>query len=246
VLDFERLPYPRFEARDRRRDCQAPHAPPRGFVFMRPRIGRSRMAAFRFHLCSLLGNPDWWNPNGFPASAILQDYFRDIIRLNRSFDEVQSWLMPTAEFVKPADLLVYIVSTGNSFNSIVARKRPDVWTPNPQRSGLTVDIGQNAVSIVSEVYWDRVAGDRDQPRLLANLIFHEFMHNKLDAVEHSGTDFVHRQGGGGLAVATPLSSDMRPNQVNNQLMAAALGRNHPQHTGDLRRSDIPPGRPLNP
>ena len=113
-------------------------------------------------------------------------------------------LMPTSSDVKDDDVLVYVVPSGDRFNSVIAHQS-SAWVPNPGRSGLTLNVGSSGVSIVSEVYWDKAAGNgNDTSRLLANLIFHEFMHNKLDAVEHAGVDFVHNQGGGGLAIAGAL------------------------------------------
>src|SRR5262249_1021869 len=102
---------------------------------------------------------------------------------------------------------------------------------------------QGQVSIVCEVYWDRIRGDRKTVMLLANTIFHEFMHNKLDTVEHQspGEQYLHTNGGKGLAIKD-FSSDSTLTQDNIDLMAAAIRRKHPQHTGHLRVSDIPPGR----
>lgn len=201
-----------------------------------------------FHICSLLGDPGWWNPFGFPAAAFLTDYFAAIAAQAKTGPIIAD-LMPRAEDVKDADLLVYVLRNGNSFNSIIANLTPSTWAPDPTRGGLTTDVaGQGSVSIVSEVYWDRVQGDSAAPKLLANLIFHEFMHNKLDVVEHHapGEEFVHNSGGGGLAVGTRIRSNMSPSKTNTDLMAAAIRRKHPQHTGHLRVSDIPPGRPIRP
>jgi hypothetical protein len=191
------------------------------------------------HFCSLLSDPAWWNPIGFPAVAILQDYFRPITRLAGA-SEVATYLMPQASNVKDDDLLVYVVSRNSSFTSIVAHRNAAMWASNPTRSGLTSVLPRDNNAIVSEVYWEKVQGDPDMPHLLANLIFHEFMHNKLDAVEHQGEDFVHLRGGGGLAVPGGLSAADRPNDANNRLMAQVVGRRHLQYTDYLKASDIPP------
>jgi hypothetical protein len=205
------------------------------------------MTTYFFHLCSLLGDPEWWNRTGVEASGILSDYFRPIVGRHTGFQDVMGSLMPDAASVGDKELLVYIVPNGSSFSSVIARRARSGWTPSTS-SGLTFDIGSangGAVSICSEVYWDRVEGDSQRSRLLANLIFHEFMHNKLDAAAGSTFD-VHTRGGGGLATRDPINHDMRPNDHNMDLMARALNTRHAQFTGNLRASDVPPARPLRP
>ncbi len=201
-----------------------------------------------FHICSLLGDPDRWNRFGFPAAAFLTDYFAPIAARARTGPIIAS-LMPRAEDVKDGDLLVYVLSSGNHFDSIIAKVASSIWTPNPVRGGLTMDVAPaGSVSIVSEVYWGRIQGDRAAAKLLANTIFHEFMHNKLDTAEHNapGEELVHNRGGGGLAVGGRLTAAMDPSTQNVALMADAARRKHPQHTGHLQISDIPPGRPIKP
>lgn len=190
------------------------------------------------HICSLLSDPAWWNPFGFTAAAILQEYFRPIAAMANA-PTVATVLMPQPSNVNPEDLLVYVVSRSSSFTSLIAHKS-NLWTNNPNHGGSTLALTNENNAIISEVYWDRIQGNPDAPHLLANIIFHEFMHNKLDAIEHPGVDWVHNQCGGGLAKRDHIAAADRPNQVNIARMAAALGTRHLQYTGYLKASDIPP------
>jgi len=79
--------------------------------------------------------------------------------------------------------------------------------------------------------------DPNYTQLLANIAFHELMHNKLDALPKGAggvLDDIHTQGGHGLALPvgradTPLTAD------NIKWMAPNLARPVPQYT---RASDV--------
>ncbi len=116
----------------------------------------------------------------------------------------------------------------------------------PTHGGLTVNL---KCGILSEVYLeegildlidavDLADKEADRTaRLLAYLIFHEWMHNKLDALEGASVD-IHNSGGGGLAEielknVQKTSPDDILTKVNIKLMSAALGKSRPQCTARL-------------
>ncbi|MDH3528689.1 MAG: hypothetical protein OEQ28_03920 [Acidobacteriota bacterium] len=90
---------------------------------------------------------------------------------------------------------------------------------------------QTPQGMVSEVY----VGDISVvPRAIANLAFHELMHNKLDAQANSGDRVVqdiHNDGGGGLATGNPIGDGTQLTDRNIELMRGALTRQIAQYSG---------------
>lgn len=68
-------------------------------------------------------------------------------------------------------------------------------------------------------------------RRLANIAFHEIMHNKLD-VGHRAINDLHRQGGLGLA-QKPTGEWSQLTDRNVQLMSANMFRKVRQYTGAM-------------
>ena len=93
---------------------------------------------------------------------------------------------------------------------------PGAKIPADSEGGLTLWNGKVTGS-------DVVADGDTETRTIANLTFHELMHNKLRM-----GDEMHRQGG---LAASPVDSSMRPSDKNIAAMSAALLKPQPQWTG---------------
>ena len=109
-------------------------------------------------------------------------------------------------------------------NSLVARISGQ--TPDAAAGGATWPA---TTGVISEVFVDKALPDGNFQQLLANLAFHELMHNKLDTSGNQPVlDDIHTQGGGGLAMATGLKASTLPPSTNLRLMATALQLDVPQ------------------
>jgi hypothetical protein len=171
----------------------------------------------------------WGEGTMYHVGTILEGYFTQICAKTAQFSIASYSWEPAAGLIEDHELLVYFLASASGHHSIVATK-----TNQPLgQSGSTFP---TATGVISEVYLDAPQGDPDYGRLVANLVFHELMHNKLDAYTSGGVlQDIHVQGGGGLAVGTPITSGDRPNAKNISLMAQVLGKNHPQYTTDVSR-----------
>lgn len=76
----------------------------------------------------------------------------------------------------------------------------------------------SAQGMISEIYIHR---NRTTPERLANLAFHELMHNKLDAGPRPRVRDIHERGGAGLALVDAAAQRITPRNI--ELMRAALG-----------------------
>jgi len=171
----------------------------------------------------------WGEGTMYAVGNNLVEYFSKICAKTKDFDATAkfSW-EPDASKIQENELLVYVLPT--SGRSIVAKKTTNALGP----TGSTFP---TASGVISEVYLDVMQGDPDLARLVANLIFHEWMHNKLDAYTAGApVQDVHVQGGRGLATAGAIKSGDRPSDLNISLMAKHLGRTHPQYTTDLSKT----------
>lgn len=153
------------------------------------------------------------------VTAILAGYFNRVVTgTGYSFDGVS--VVTQAPTISSSDLLCYIVSSFS--NSALIN-----WNPNLQHNDG--DAGETAFTsdkkqAGSEVYMDIINNGSDVPTLMANLIFHECMHNKTttgDAL-HKGAD--------GLAKDTVTESDTLTT-ANIKTMQGALGKAVTQWTG---------------
>jgi hypothetical protein len=131
-----------------------------------------------------------------------------------------SWSLRPAH-LKAHDVVVYFVSDPSHS---VAGSAGAARSEGPNAGGLTAT---GSGGVVCEVY---VAGNMPARRL-ANIAFHEIMHNKLDVGSRVLAN-LHTQGGGGLA--TPPTNEWTPLTARNiQLMSANLFRTVSQHTGGM-------------
>ena len=186
-----------------------------------------------------LGSQYYWGEGTMYAIGnYLTEYFNSVCKQSKllkgvtQYDDADFSWEPRAASVGDHELLVYFLPSRSS--SIVARFSND----QPDKSGAPFPTGKG---VISEVYIDTMEGDADYPRLVANCAFHEMMHNKLDAYVNAGDQVIvdlHVSGGGDLATGDPkkpITSSMRPNQTNINLMAKVLGKVHPQFTDDLSK-----------
>ncbi len=134
---------------------------------------------------------------------------------------------PTVEFSDatpgPKELVVYFLETRES--SII--KRLTHQTAGTA-AGATIPV---ATGMISEVY---IANISVVPGAIANLAFHELMHNKLDAQTNPRDRVVrdiHTQGGGGLATGDPINERTPLTPRNIELMRRGFDREIPQYIG---------------
>ena len=129
--------------------------------------------------------------------------------------------------VRDTDLVCYVLES--SFNSIVANH----GAQGDLGGGGSTGWSTRSHAMISEVYWGTVDGDANTGRLLANLIFHELMHNKLDA---HPTDWliqdVHKISGGRVS-KVPVSSSSKPSAEDIEAMRKGLKQRVKQYTGGM-------------
>jgi hypothetical protein len=146
----------------------------------------------------------------------LQSYFERVVRAHDAVSGLQPfggaavrWLAGLPE-IAPNELLIYLMPFGTT---IAKTGSVQVGQPPPGHDGFTNgNLGGGTASEVYLHFSDAV--------LLANLMFHEAMHNKL------GLDNdMHK--GDGLA-ASPVSAGTLLSEANVRDMAAKLDVNRPQ------------------
>jgi hypothetical protein len=168
----------------------------------------------------------WGEGSMFAVANYLTDYFNQICRhRNSPFENARcTWQKGVPG---EADLVIYFVETlekgiiKTKFNAISNCTAP---------SGGTFESSQG---MVSEVYMDSMQGDANYSKVVANLAFHELMHNKLDAPTDNQTiEDLHASGGGGLAEwLVNRSSSLTAENI--MLMAGALNKKILQYTAGM-------------
>lgn len=166
---------------------------------------------------------DFGEGDGYMMGNYLVEYFTPSLRSTK-FSSVDYTYEPDASAVTSDDLVCYVLPRQRA--SLILRKYPTltlgqggstIWSPN-----------DNAV--ISEVYLDSSQGDADRARLMANLIFHEWLHNRLDAGPHIYQD-VHATPHGVLTTSGGINSNMRPAPADTVSMRRGLVHPHAQYTG---------------
>lgn len=149
------------------------------------------------------------------VKAVLQSYFDPIAKKANVKDGASVSFVTDNPQVKDNELIAYYSSSGWH----VVTEMPGAKVPADSEGGLTLWNGKVTGS-------DVVADADTDTRTIANLTFHELMHNKLGM-----GDEMHRLGG--LAVS-PVDSSMRPSENNITVMSAALLNRRPQWTGGFQ------------
>jgi hypothetical protein len=124
-----------------------------------------------------------------------------------------TWTMTPAP--QDDELLLYFLPTGATIAEARVLKQ---GSPPPNHDGLT---SFKDGTTASEAYFTN-----SDPQVLANLFFHEFMHNKL----HLGNSMHDHHDGLG---ATPVGPNTPLTKANIAEMGAALGKKQPQWTGGV-------------
>lgn len=167
----------------------------------------------------------------YALSMTLVGYFNSCLA-KTSFNNVDYWWGAGPQKVSAFDFVCYMQK--DSSKSIVARAYPQYSQIVSTVGGATIQLPSQAV--VTEIYMDKCRGDAKRHLLIANLIFHEFMHNVLDAT--STLIDVHNVKDGTIGRDTlknPLKSSEVPSPADFAAMNQGLKRKHliVQHTGDM-------------
>jgi len=150
------------------------------------------------------------------VKAALQPYFDAIAKQAKVYGGALVSFVTANPQPKDHELIVYFCSTNWH-----------VVSQLPGASSADIEPGGGLTLWSHSVTGSDVAADEKmEPRTLANLAFHEMMHNKL----HLGPS-LHKQGG--LASDT-VDSSMRASGDNIKAMADALKTKRPQWTGGFK------------
>jgi hypothetical protein len=153
---------------------------------------------------------------------ILQGYFTRVVRAHDALPGVKKYVVASVVWlpaflpVASHELLIYLLPAGAT---LVTNGKLEQGHPAADHDGFTNPNLTGGTG--SEVYYHGKG-----TTVLANLMFHEAMHNKL-ALGNVG---LHSRGGMGSAVVTP-STELTPRNVAD--MAAALDVNRPQWTAGM-------------
>lgn len=158
----------------------------------------------------------------------------------RQFDGAGIAWEPDAARINPDEMVCYFVAdrAASVISGLGGRLPPPL--PEGKHAGTTF---ASREGMVSEIYLAELIDHHDRIRAIANMAFHELMHNKLDAAT-AGAPIanVHTNGGGGLANAH-VDLDGDPTPQNRALMRHSLLRRVPQFTGRLWARNPNGGRP---
>ena len=149
------------------------------------------------------------------VKAVLQSYFDPIAKKAGVKDGARVSFVTVNPHPKDNELIAYYSTSGWH----VVTEMPGAKIPADAEGGLTHWNGKITGS-------DVVADADTETRTIANLTFHELMHNKLRM-----GDEMHRLGG---LAASPVDSSMRPSARNAAAMSAALLNPGPQWTGGFK------------
>jgi hypothetical protein len=157
----------------------------------------------------------------------LIEFFDQVIRGVPAFSGSDFWYNSEAGQVGSKDLVCYMLTS--SGRSIVANHTSDPLGP----AGSTI-WSTRTNAMISEIYMDATTGDASRPRLLANLIIHELMHNKLDAhPSRAVMSDIHSIRNGRVSTGGPISSATTPSPEDIAAMRRGINLSIPQHTADF-------------
>jgi hypothetical protein len=182
--------------------------------------------AYNVYLCDILGDATE-NSTRLQINIILQDYFTRVTAGTSFAPALVRWLADKPQ-IAANELLIYFMPSTNSIISVGKGGALSSTFAFGSHWGYT-DVIQGRTA--SEVY-----ARTKNARVLANLAFHEAMHNKLRLDNRrlhngdglGGSPFVDAGDVGGLVTdTTPLTP------TNIAAMAAALGNPVPQWTDGI-------------
>jgi hypothetical protein len=136
------------------------------------------------------------------------------------------WEVGSASAIQDTDLVCYVLRDAAA--SIVQKHTSDALGAG----GSTV-WSTRSHAMISEVYMTAIEGDASRYRLLANLVFHELMHNKLDAHPSLAVlSDVHAISGGSVS-KVPVNSSKRPSKADIAKMRLGVPKKIKQYTGAI-------------
>ena len=169
---------------------------------------------------------DFGEGDMYVTGIYLTEYFNSVCSGVSGFEGSDYHWEGAASNVRDTDLVCYVLA--NQGRSIAARHSDGTLGDG----GSTV-WSTRAHAMITEVYMTAVEGDASRSRLLANLIFHEFMHNKLDShPSRSVLPDVHAIRDGRLS-HVPVNSSMRPSDADVAAMRRGIPVAIPQYTGSF-------------
>lgn len=129
----------------------------------------------------------------------------------------------------PSDVVVYVCGT-KEHGSIIKGK-----SGKPIHDSASGGTYAYTGGMISEVYLREIDGAANFSSVAANIIFHEIMHNKLDAPAAKTVNDIHVSGGAGLANSV-VSAGSALTDKNIELMAGALSKVVPQYTAEMQKA----------
>jgi hypothetical protein len=151
----------------------------------------------------------------------LWDYLARIAIAAGGFIPGPSWSL-WSSLLQDFDSVIYFVLNPDAS---ITRRVPG--TPGPSGRNLGGFTVSTSKGVICEVYVD----GNLPARRLANIAFHEFMHNRLDVGARVVTD-LHTRGGGGLA-QPPTSESSQLRDASVKLLAKHIWRSIPQYKGAM-------------
>ncbi len=127
------------------------------------------------------------------------------------------------------DVVVYVCGTKEKGSIIKSKSGKPI---HDSASGGTYPY---TGGMISEVYLRQFDGAANFSTVAANIIFHEIMHNKLDAPTQKTVFDIHSLGGGGLA-SPVVSAGTALTDKNIALMAGALSKKVKQYTAEMQKA----------
>jgi hypothetical protein len=169
-----------------------------------------------------------WNGTVFDQiCAIVEQLFKQVVmRPECPYSDVRCFPAGPGTSMDPGELLLYFLPDKKS--SMIRSSGGD--EASLEAAGASWDSGRG---MISEVYVDDGLSNAIYKELFANVVFHELMHNKLDASNQSTVlNDLHSEGGAGLAWS-PVAYNSTLTNPNKSLMARNLARTIPQFTNAL-------------
>lgn len=130
--------------------------------------------------------------------------------------------------VSDTDVVVYVCGTKEN-GSIIKSK-----AGRPIHDSASGGTYAHTSGMISEVYLRAFDGALNFSDVAANIIFHEIMHNKLDAPKSKSVANIHTHGGGGLANSVVTAGSALTTE-NIKLMAGALSKKVKQYTEEMQK-----------
>lgn len=158
------------------------------------------------------------------VSSHITDFFKKVCE-GTGFGSASVFRNPVVTQIGASDLLCYLVSSPE--RSIAISKGATSLGPG----GTTIPVASGS-GVLSEAYLSACAGDSNRNKLLANLIMHELMHNKLDARPGKVMVDVHKIPGGAISKDV-VTSGMSPSDADIKAMRRGVSGAVAQYTGGL-------------